>query len=289
MNWIHLIRNVRHPFKDYLRNPYHVAENVRWRWRPGTSTERHIFVIGAPRSGTTLLQLLLGNHPACCTWEAETAVFTWQNIFTSQQKIFGLESSRVSDFFRECSDVVEFFDACAREFRLERGGQVLVEKTPQHIFRTQFLLKHFPQSSVVHIHRDGRDCYCSARSASIPHGETPKEFARYWSKCIQARLDASAEQVVDVSYESLVASPKEELGRIMQSVGLSFDEQQLLSSRRAEDPRTENDKFARLGQKIDASSRGRWKEELDRYELQTFEQIAGQQLNALGYDLSTST
>ena len=287
MNWTHLLQNVRHPLEAYLRNPSHVVENVRWRWNPSTSSDRHLFVVGAPRSGTTLLQILLGNHPACCTWEAETAVFTWQNVFTSQQGIFGLEASRVANFFRDCGDIVEFFDACARESKRKRGGQILVEKTPQHVLRTEFLVEHFPESSVVHIHRDGRDCYCSARTASIPHGETVEEFARYWSKCIRARLDVTSETVIDVSYDSLVTDPKEELEVIMESLDLSLDERQLSLERRADDPRSQADKFARLGEAIDASSQGRWREELNRSEVQAFEGIAGQQLEALGYDLAT--
>ncbi|MCS3662349.1 hypothetical protein GGP68_003790 [Salinibacter ruber] len=88
-------------------------------------------------------------------------------------------------------------------------------------------------------------------------------------------------------YESLVTAPEEELRDIMRSLDLSLDERQLSLERRADDPRAQADKFARLGEAIDASSQGRWREELDRPEVQAFEGIAGQQLEALGYDLAT--
>jgi hypothetical protein len=122
MNWTHLFQNVRHPLKAYLRNPHHIIENVRWRWAPSTSSDRHVFVVGAPRSGTTLLQILLGNHPACCTWEAETAVFTWQNVFTSQKEIFGLEASHINELFRDCGDIVEFLMPVPVRSSVEGGG-----------------------------------------------------------------------------------------------------------------------------------------------------------------------
>ncbi|PQJ35059.1 hypothetical protein BSZ35_11055 [Salinibacter sp. 10B] len=288
MNWRHLIKNVRHPLKAYLRNPYHLVKNILWRWQPSTSTEKHIFVVGAPRSGTTLLQVLLGNHSACCTWEAETAAFTWQNVFISQRGIFGLEPSRVEKLFEENADLVAFFDAAAHAFRSERGGQILVEKTPQHILQTAFLVEHFPRSTVIHIHRDGRDCYRSARSASIPHGESVDEFARYWAKCIRARLSVNTEQVVDIAYEDLVSAPEKELVLLMQAVGLPFEEEQLSMTRRAEDPRAHHDKFDRLNRSIDASSVGQWKDELNQTEIQEFERIAGKQLKSLGYDLAIS-
>jgi hypothetical protein len=91
-----------------------------------------------------------------------------------------------------------------------------------------------------------------------------------------------------VSYEKLVTAPEEELRHIMQSLHLSLDERQLSLEQRADDPRTQVDKFARLGDAIDASSQGRWKEELDPREVQTFEEVAGQQLEALGYDLAAT-
>jgi hypothetical protein len=288
MNWTHLTKNVRHALKAYARNPQDLVKNVTWRWAPSRSSEQHIFVVGAPRCGTTLLQVLLGNHSACCTWEGETKTFTWQNIFTSQRDIFGLKASRVETFFDECRDLVAFFDACAREFRRERDARVLVEKTPQHVLQTAFLVEHFPESTVVHIHRDGRDCYCSARSASVPHGEAIEEFARYWSKCTQARLDVQSDQIVDLAYEALVSSPRDELKPIMQAVGLQFEEHQLSQKQRAADPRAQADMFKRLSRSIDASSVGKWTEELDRDELRVFERIAGSQLEALGYERSLS-
>ena len=288
MNWTHLVKNARYPLKNYLRNPQHLVKNVTWRWNPSRSSEQHLFVVGAPRSGTTLLQVLLGNHSACCTWEGETKAFTWQNTFTAQRNIFGLTPSRVETFFDECRDLVAFFDACAREFRRERNARILVEKTPQHVHQTAFLVEHFPQSTVVHIHRDGRDCYCSARSTSIPHGETVEEFARYWSKCTQARLDVQSDQIVDVAYEAFVSSPRDELSAIMRAVGLPFEENQLSREQRAADPRAQVDKFDRLDRTIDASSVGTWTRELDRSDLRTFERIAGPQLEALGYDRALS-
>jgi hypothetical protein len=35
------------------------------------------------------------------------------------------------------------------------------------------LANHFPNADIVHIYRDGRDCYCSARKAQIPRGGPP--------------------------------------------------------------------------------------------------------------------
>lgn len=284
MSWIHLVRNLRRPLRSYLRNPRHVVKNIRWRWNPSTSSERHIFVVGAPRSGTTLMQMLIGNHPKC-VYDGETGVFKYRNIFEEQKQIFGLDPEFVESKFRECSDIVEFFDICARNFKNLSGGKYLVEKSPAHIFRTRFLIDNFVESFVVHIYRDGRDCFCSARSASIPHGDSVEDYAKYWNQCVRSRLSVASDRIVDVAYESLVEHPEKELKRIMQIVGLSLDEQQLSVEQRAEDPRAQREKFDRLGTAIDASSQGRWVEELDRAEVHAFERIAGQQLKRLGYKL----
>ena len=76
---------------------------------------------------------------------------------------------------------MEFFDACVIEDSDGDAGKRFVEKTPQHILHLPFILKWFPQAQVIHLVRDGRDCYCSSKiNIDIPQNKSAKEFASYW-------------------------------------------------------------------------------------------------------------
>jgi hypothetical protein len=108
-------------------------------------------------------------------------------------------------------------------------------------------------------------------------------FARYWRTCIEARRSASSGQIIDVSYETLTAQPEDTMHRLMAALGDELESGQLDPSRRAEDQRADVQKFRKLGRSINTSSQGRWKGELSQKEVQRFEQIAGEQLRAFGY------
>lgn len=170
MDLEYLTDHLQYPLRSYLRNPSHIAKNILWRWQSERSEKQHVFVVGAPRSGTTLLQVLIASHSRFCTWEGETKMFTWQNTFAANANNLGLDRSFVEQEFERQTNLVDFFDACVEQFRGTRSEERFVEKTPQHIRHTRFLANHFPNAHIVHIYRDGRDCYCSARRAEIPRG-----------------------------------------------------------------------------------------------------------------------
>ena len=104
MDLEYLKNHLRYPLQSYLRNPSHVAKNILWRWQSGSSEKQHVFVVGAPRSGTTLLQVLIASHSRFCTWEGETQMFTWQNTFAANANTLGLDRSLVEREFGRSID-----------------------------------------------------------------------------------------------------------------------------------------------------------------------------------------
>lgn len=106
-----------------------------------------IVVIGAPRSGTTILSRVLEAHPALALIGEPRIVWRYGN-------------ERKSDLLRPedaRGEVVDYIrDRFTRE-TLAQGKRRFVEKSPQNSLRVGFVDRVFPDAKIVHILRDGRD------------------------------------------------------------------------------------------------------------------------------------
>ncbi|MEO1524563.1 MAG: sulfotransferase [Planctomycetota bacterium] len=271
-------------------DPRHWIDNVRWRFPKTVSDLQCVFVVGSPRSGTTLLQRILSVHSKLFSVESETGMFSYQNLFAPNRRHFGLPKDTLAELYRECVDVVDFFEKATDRLMQENEGKRFVEKTPQHILHLPFILKHFPNASIVHIVRDGRDCFCSSKShPDIPQNKSVKLFATYWRDCINAceQADASG-RLHTVRYESMCASPDQEIDGMMRSLGLEAESCQMDTTAVGNDPRAGLPEFQRLSKRVDESSVGRWREELSEADIECFERLAGDQLSLHGYERTTS-
>jgi hypothetical protein len=271
--------------KSYLEDPVHWPLNISWRI-PRTISELDIvFVIGAPLSGTTLLQRILASHSLFFSIEGETGLFSYQNIFASKRKHFGLYGQEIFHLFKDSKDIVDFFDKGIRTLSEKNGNRKFIEKTPQHITRLPFLLKHFPNAKFLHVVRDGRDCFCSAKGhPHIPQNKSVKRFAKYWKKCVVCPIKVkSVGKMLTLRYEDFCSKPKEQLQMIMDFLGYPLQDIQLDPEIYSKDHRANLDHFKRLRSQITPASVGRWKEEMNKFEKQTFVRIAIKELNFYGY------
>jgi hypothetical protein len=265
-----------------------IPANLWWRLPHARSAARHIFVLGAPRSGTTLAQLIISAHSALTSCPDETGIFTWQEKSRIAERATGIDGELAASLVADARDCVAGFDALAAAICHEHGAKTFVEKTPQHILRLAALCAWYPNARFVHVIRDGRDCLCSAANhPGIPsRRKQASKFARYWKRCLETRSQAG-DRVVDLRYESLVTAPEETAAALMQQLGLDFETQQLDSAHRQQDHRAALPQFARLNEPIDDASVGCWRERLRIEDVREFERVAGKSLTRCGYPLSS--
>ena len=145
---------------SYIKAPHQVFRNISWHRPKTVSDHRMIFVLGAPRSGTTLMERILHAHSRLFSAQKETGLLSPRNIFSRDH--FGLSTEDNKRLFSESCDVIDFLTRAAILLESRNEGRILIEKTPQHVLRLGFLVKHFPNARFIHVVRDGRDGYCSA-------------------------------------------------------------------------------------------------------------------------------
>ena len=267
----------------YARTPGLVPRNLAWRIPRTTSASRTVFVVGSPRSGTSLVQSVLAAHSRLFSIPGETGLFSYQNIFTRRH--FGLSWEENRALFRESRDLVDFFDRAVRLLESRGEGRTFVEKTPQHVLRLEFLNRRFPNARFVHVVRDGRDCFASAKfHAGVPQAASARRFARYWRRCVGVplRMEGNS-RLATIRYEDFVRDAPRELDRVMRFLELESEGQQLDPERYGSHKRGRRDEFRLLRSPVSDRRVGRWRTELSATERRDFERVARRQLRVYGY------
>jgi hypothetical protein len=230
---------------------------------------------------------MLLNHSAIDGFAEETSVFSPKSIYDYRRFCSFVTSEIHKQALEETSDIVGFF---VRLHVLGLSSQktdrtIFVEKTPQHVRRIKFILKKFPNAKIIHVVRDGRDAFCSGRSAgNIPQAERVEVYARYWKSCVRQRLLVEDQRVFDLKYEELVSDAEKELRRMMEFLKIPPElERQLSPQNRAADARSDRAAFRRLAGDIANTTVGRWKTEMSALERKVFWRIAADELNRFHY------
>jgi hypothetical protein len=107
-----------------------------------------VFIVGSPRSGTTVFGELLDKHPQLSQWYEP--YFVWDRYFRlvpHDERAAADATARVKD------QIFGDFD----RFRKNKKCLVLIDKSPRNSLKIPFILKIFPRARIVHLLRDGRD------------------------------------------------------------------------------------------------------------------------------------
>ena len=181
-----------------------------------------IVLLGAPRSGTTWLQNLLGADPRVATPQ-ETDLFTryvepvdaaWQWSLRGGadewrgRRFKGLPAVLTAEQFE--ASVRTFVDGVFRAVaELKPTADVVVEKSPSHSRLPELIAKYVPSVRFVHIIRDGRDAAASVVAASQGWGAfwapgSVGEAARLWREHVDAaRTGRDLAPYLELRYEAL--------------------------------------------------------------------------------------
>ena len=248
--------------------------------------DRAVFVVGARRSGTNWLERILTAHPAVVAVATETYIFSHgiQPLAESFQHANPSAPSMGRAYIPRdafLDSVRDLVDRVMLEPLSENGGgaRFVVERTPWHASHLPLIADVYPDGRVIHIVRDGRDV---ARSLlSMPWGpDTMAEAAEEWRRSTADAQEggrAFGDRYLEVVYEHMLEDPRRRTAAIFDWLGLDLSDE---TWKRIEDE-------AGSEFNVDPGSPGvraeKWRGELSATDVSTFEEIAGGQLDALGY------
>ncbi len=214
------------------------------------SISRRVFIVGVPRSGTTLLQSFLVSHSRIHTFP-ETHIFSI--ILGDTAKKYNIVvPKKIRKYCRLLADL----DGDPKDFGFKRffpllpasairthfirfldqeteklGKDIWLEKTPAHLRAVDYITRHVPDALFIHIIRDGKDVVTSLFEASNKHPDkwggprSIEKSVRRWNKEIQltrARAGHPGHHILE--YEKLVEQTGPELERICSFINIDFED-----------------------------------------------------------------
>ena len=276
-------------------------------------------ILGAPRSGTTLLRLMLDANPELAIGP-ETgflpALGALREGSNARERVYSIVTNSPSwvDFgidkqdFQNALTAIEPFsvsEACRCFYRLyasKFGKRRYGDKTPIYSFHIPSIDALLPEAHFVHLIRDGRDVALSLRTMWFSPGSDMQTQAESWAKYVRSarRTGAKCKRYIEVHYEHLILDTENVLKNICEFLNLPYhpcmldyhlhararlDEHQ---GRRFSDG-TVLTKEQRLQQQSRAMTApqadliSRWKAEMTEEEKRSFMRSAGHLLEELGY------
>ncbi len=265
-----------------------------------------IFVVGMPRSGTTLLSALLDAHSRIAI-TPETHFYTrcgggrqgaavadvWeclrQQPGVQDMDLTDEEVERLWARVRSADRPVpsDLLRALGTTYAERTGADAWGEKTPDHLAHVPTLLRDFPRAAVLCIVRDPRDVWLSLRGMPWNEDSLP-EAAWTWRRYAQKSTrwqETFPDRVREVRYEDLLDEPADILREVTAWLGVSFEERMLRFHERDEGPAdTAREPWkAKTHRPIDPSNKEKWRTQMPEAERAVMEWLAGPPLRAHGY------
>lgn len=220
---------------------FFTRETIEKFAKNGNPSAAPVFIVGMPRSGTTLVQQMLSRHSAV---EAVGELESLNDLITSR---FGDASQvRLRDMFKTLDDfwirasAQGYIDQLTRYTSFDDLGEGggpdfsmrFIDKLPANYFHIGFITMLFPNARIINCMRDPRDvclsCFFQSFSDSNLQFNTSKfeylaTIYRNYAKLMNHWRLVAPEALMDVCYEKLTETPEEVIRPVVEHIGLDWE------------------------------------------------------------------
>jgi len=271
-----------------------------------------VFVLGCPRSGTTVLYHMLLSAGGFAVYRSESNVFNlltprfggmrsvqdrkrlmhaWLNSVLFQ--VSGLDASGITARVMEkCRSGGDFLRIVMETVAQNQGVDRWADCTPEHLLYMREIKRQIPDALFIHIIRDGRDVALSylkqGWSYPLPwdRNESLGVAGLYWQWIVGRGREAGKDLGADyqeVRFEELVTHPEKTLARLGEFIehDLDYETIQRAGIGSVSEP---NSSFGAEAGRFDPVER--WRTKMSSTELSDFEALVGDRLEELGYPLA---
>ncbi len=290
-----------------------------------TDKSQPVFIFGCPRSGTTLLRLMLTSHSTVCipsesdfcikmfskwgqliiTGQPQLRAFLNELYLNDKFKEWGIKRDELHDYLIKLlplnyAKCVEQIYVCYMKSKDKNG--IWGDKNPGYVYSVDVILKLFPQAKLIHVVRDGRAVFLSNMQANAAKGRHGLKAvfpcdaygsAFNWIRALHAaRKFISYENFKEIKYETLLEQPKVTLENLCSFLGIEFEDAMLKYHYRNKSqqlvPQHRSAWHKNTFKEIDSTRIDAWKKSLKSKDIYLFELLAGRYLRKNGYNCKFS-
>ena len=214
---------------------------------------KKIFIVGTPRSGTTLTQAILQQHPDVYTLPEthfiEKLRRTKEIRILRLLDFYKLKKSNIINAYQHLLEVsncdlsidkgilykantlskgVQLMDTILTGLAKEANKTIWAEKSPEHIFYINLIEKNINDLKFIHVIRDGRDVVASIYDASLKYkkvwgwcADIDKCINLYNNSIKQSKQYINADNHYFLFYDNLVLDPEEEIKKLYHFLGIN--------------------------------------------------------------------
>lgn len=282
-----------------------------------------VFVVGNPRSGTTLLRLLIGSHPNICI-APECGFALWLEKDYSDWSRQNLEEPQsVTKFVKDLCECRKFdtwmlpreqISAMILDRKPTTYSELVAavyeaylahvkpeatcwgDKNNFHVQHIMQLNSLFPQSKFVHIVRDVRDVACSYRELKSLKSDSPyrpnlpfsvDEICHQWKTNVEAVLDDFEKidgcRAMNIRYEDIVTDPVASCLSICKFLGQDYSSEMLEFYQRDLEPHQTMDWKQKTTMPVSTISLERFRRDLTLEDVSLANQKCADLLSRFGY------
>lgn len=183
---------------------------------------RPIFIVGLPRSGTTLVEQILARHESVSAGgELLDLPLLTDAIEDYPQSVAGLSPERLASLAGRYREALR---------RIESEAAYVTDKLPNNFLHLGFIARLFPDATVIHCRRDPLDTCLSCFTQNFTRdqafaddlgdlGAYYQDYRRlmtHWQAAVPLAL-------VEVHYETLIADPEEQVRHLLDAIQLPWD------------------------------------------------------------------
>ena len=194
----------------------------------GAPAAGHIFVLGMPRSGTTLVEQILASHPAVTSaGETSDLAASIGAISTEQNQPFPEFAKNLRP---QAMERLGHFYSSRVKSRFG-DGRAIVDKMPSNYQFLGLIHLALPNAKIIHCRRDPLDTcvsifthvFSNAHSYSYDPGELGRYYRAYQALMAHWQAILPKGAFLDVDYEALVAEPENWSRKIVEYCDLAWD------------------------------------------------------------------
>lgn len=219
--------NLKNEIKTF-ENLKNYFKNFDFKKQIKSRNKKIIFIVGLPRSGTSLIEQILSSHSKVygCGELSYMNDLIVENFYDQKildiPKLKNLDESKIKQLSRKYSEFVETFD---------KNSEIYTDKAPLNFIWLGIIKILFPNSKIIHCIRNPKDNVLSLYKNDFDgklnftyNFDDLLEFYNEYFSLMKFWNDKFSDEIFDANYEEIIKNPKDQIEKLLNFCDLGFED-----------------------------------------------------------------